>query len=342
MEFSKKQVAFKAIYSKDFREKTWVESIISKWNAGETEFALTTSGSTGLPKSIKIRKEILVWSANATKQSLMLDTEVTFCCLPTQKTGGFMQIIRALHFGWKIYFDNPTANPFSNFTNKECSFTSLTPFQLESILNENGDALLGFKNVLVGGAPISKILLKTLLEWNSLNTQTVFWETYGMTETASHIALKNLSANNVIFKPQSGVEIGEIEGKLLVRIKECNLFELTNDLVAISAAGFEILGRADNVINTGGVKVHPEILEPKIMEVLHSMGIKRSLYITAKQDEKLGQKVVLVMQGAAIKDEVFVLEMLKRDLPNYMSPKEIVYTPNIAFTDTGKIVRKPV
>jgi len=342
MEFSKKLVAFKAIYSKDFGEKTWVESIISKWNVGETEYVLTTSGSTGLPKSIKIKREILVWSANATKQSLTLDTEVTFCCLPTQKTGGFMQIIRALHFGWKIYFENPTANPFSQFTNRECSFTSLTPFQLESILDGNADALSKFRNVLIGGAPISRTLLKKLVEWNSQNMQTVFWETYGMTETASHIALKNLSVGETVFKPQNGVEIGAKDEKLWVQIKECNLVEITNDLVAISADGFEILGRADNVINTGGVKVHPEILEPKITEVLDSMGIKRSLYITAKQDEMLGQKVVLVMQGAAIKDEAFVLEMLKRDLPNYMSPKEIIYTPKIDFTETGKIIRKIV
>jgi len=339
MEFSKNLVAFKAIYSKDFKERNWVEEIIAKWNSGIDEFILTTSGSTGLPKQIKLRKEVLIWSAIATKTSLNLANEPTFCCLPTQKTGGFMQIIRALYFGWEIYLTNPVANPFIKRKPEGYSLISLTPMQLQTVLMDNRDYLANFRNVLIGGASISETLREKLVEWNCKNRNVTFWETYGMTETASHVALKNISQNESLFTPQRGVQIGTENGRLWIKINECNLFELTNDVVEINAKGFKVLGRADNVINTGGVKVHPEIIEPKIAKVLSTASLARRFYIAAKPDDRLGEKVVLVLEGIKVKDEAFLLELLKRELPAYNNPTEIIYVSKIEFTDTGKLIR---
>ena len=339
MENTEDQVAFKAIYSNNFIEKAWVERVISAWRNDAKLYTLNTSGSTGLPKQIQLERRVLRWSAEATKNSLNLDNEQIFCCLPVQKTGGFMQLIRALCFNWEIHFVNASNNPFKGEDLANYTLTSLTPSQLSTIL-KNGDELCKFRNVLIGGAPIPKETSELLKQWNEKNPQTTFWETYGMTETASHVALKNLSRGEVQFKPQNGVELETNNGKLLIRIKALGLVVHTNDIVKIVDDGFEIVGRADNVINTGGIKLHPEIIEPQIAEILKSIGIERIFYMTSKKDENLGDMAVLVMEGVPIADTHFVLETLKRELPTYNNPKEILYKDALAFTNTGKLVRK--
>lgn len=339
MENTDNCVAFKATYSNDFKDKTRVETLISAWHNNASHFTLTTSGSTGLPKQIELEKKVLIWSAEATKMSLDLDSERIFCCLPVQKTGGFMQLIRALYFDWDIHFINASSHPFKDVNLVNYSLTSLTPSQLLNVL-KIGNQLSQFRNVLIGGAPIPKETSELLMQWNKKNPQTTFWETYGMTETASHVALKNLSRGETHFKPQKGVELIENEGKLNVRIPDLDLSLQTNDLVKLDANRFEVIGRSNNVINTGGIKLHPEIIEPQIAEILKIMGFERRFYVTSKKDKKLGEKAILVMEGVPIADTHFILETLKRELPTYNNPKEIIYENVLAFTNTGKLVRK--
>ncbi|MGB0851018.1 MAG: LytTR family transcriptional regulator DNA-binding domain-containing protein, partial [Bacteroidia bacterium] len=182
------------------------------------------------------------------------------------------------------------------------------------------------------------ISTKKIKAFNEKRT-TQFWETYGMTETASHIALKKIGYDKH-FRPQSGVNLQLSENQLTIRIPELQFSIDTNDIAKIHGDGFEIIGRADDVINSGGIKIHPTIIEPKIKSVFSSASINRNFYISSIPDKTYGQKVILVLEGEPLKNESFLLEAIKRELPSYHNPKSILYVDSINRTDTGKLIRK--
>ena len=329
-------MAFKVYYGAGFEDKDFVQKTIDDWNNGEQGFTLHTSGSTGLPKAIELPRELLEWSSIETQERLQLSNEHIFCCLPVQKTGGYMQLIRAIHLNYEITLSAPTSNPLKDLDTSKYSIISVTPHQLTQILKESTDKILNFKNVLIGGSLIEDELLELIAK---VEDSTTFWETYGMTETASHFALKNLSSNEKLFTANEGVVLDNKKGCLSMEIPELNFKVETTDLVILQKSGFRILGRIDDVINSGGVKIHPAIVEPQIRVELKKMGLYRSLYLAAKQDDNLGQTAVLVIEGNPIKDEAFLMESLRRNLPQYQAPKEVLYVEQITRTINGKVIR---
>lgn len=337
--------SFKATYSEDYKDTPFVEAIISQWKDGKKSFQLKSSGSTGTPKETCLSRELLVWSAKSTKAALdlnIIDSEETvLCCLPVQKTGGFMQLIRSLHFGWHIHFVNPTVRPFENLN--EIFFidqVSLSPQQLSATLEHDYDRLSEVIGILVGGAPISSELYHEIVNFQKA-TGSAVWETYGMTETASNIAMRRVG-HQANFIPHPDVSVSLDEGQLTLEILPLKLHIKTNDLATLHPNGIEILGRVDDVINSGGVKIHPALVEPRIKEILLSASIERPFYLGKKSNTELGEHAVLVVQGASIKDSSHLLEILKRELPAYHNPKEIIFVAKVAYTDTGKVVRDVV
>ena len=335
---------FKASYSEHFHDQDYVEKVIHQWQTDSQLFVLSTSGSTEKPKKIQLSRNMLIWSAEKTYAALGLQKKQNqlsvLCCLPVQKTGGFMQLIRALHFNWHIHFIPATANPNAELGDSSTSFdlSSFTPTQLQTIL-ANDEALLSpQKAILIGGAAVSSAIEEKIKKITPVYN-TVFWETYGMTETASHIALRRVGIDSY-FKPQPGVEISIKEDKkLCIAIPELNFNITTNDLAILHPDGFEILGRSDDVINSGGIKIYPSLIEPKIKALLHNKGIERRFYLGKKIDMKFGEKAVLVIEGSALKDISNLLFILKKELPVYHNPKDIFFVKEIAYTDTGKIIR---
>lgn len=342
-ENSQKVTQFSASYSPSFIDKDFVETTIQKWNNGEQEFILTTSGSTGTPKKIQLSRALLIWSVEATFSALNLQNQEeqlsVLCCLPIQKAGGFMQLIRALHFGWHIHFVPPSTNPNEYLSDYPSFFdlSSFTPTQLLHVLQTGGALLSPQKAILIGGAAISSTL-EAEIKIFSKETVTPFWETYGMTETASHIALRQIGKDHY-FKPQPGVEISTEGEQLCIAIPALDFSIQTNDIVKLHPNGFEIIGRSDDAINSGGIKIHPAILEPTIKQVLLSAGITRNFYVSKKADDQLGEKAILVLEGTPIKDSEHVLEIIKRAVPAYHNPKEIIYVDRVDYTDTGKLIR---
>ena len=325
---------FRASYSPNFRDKELVEEIIHEWNSGAQKFKLKTSGSTGPPKEILLNRELLIWSSTSTKNALKLTNERTLCCLPVIKTGGFMQLVRAMLFGWEIYFDEPSSRPLEKLKDFDFTLTSLTPQQIKNSLEQDVHKLTQINKILIGGAPLDQT---TILQLDRLNNS--YWETYGMTETASHVALKQVGVSNR-FTPQKGVEISEKDNILIVKIPSLNLVVKTNDVVSISSDySFVILGRQDNVINSGGVKIHPTIIEDHIGKILKERNIENDFYVTRKKDSILGEIAVLIVQGDTIPKDLQILSVLKSKLPKYTAPKEIVYVTHISFSDTGKKIR---
>lgn len=342
-ENSQKVTQFDASYSSTFKEREFVESVIHEWQKGSPLFTLYTSGSTGKPKKIELSRTLLLWSAEATFSALNLQNHEgqlsVLCCLPVQKTGGFMQLIRALQFGWHIHFIPPSSNPNEELHNYDSLFdlSSFTPTQLLQVL-ESDEALLAPQTaILIGGAAISPAL-EAEIKFLSKKTITPFWETYGMTETASHIALRQIGKDQY-FKPQLGVELSTLGEQLCIAIPALDFSIQTNDIVKLHPDGFEIIGRSDDAINSGGIKIHPAILEPIIKQVLQSAGFDRDFYVSKKTDKKLGEKAILVIEGTPMKDSEHLLEIIKRAVPAYHNPKEIIYVDRVEYTDTGKLIR---
>ena len=331
------KMTFRVGFSEDFEQREFATQIIEQWQYGTTNFVLKSSGSTGLPKEISLNRQLLIWSSEQTAKRLGLSEEHILCCIPIDKTGGFMQLIRALHLNYKIFITKPKANPLSTLKGDDYTIISLTPYQLQTIFDESPEKLANFRNVLIGGAAIEADLLQRI---ENFKGNTTFWETYGMTETASHFALKNLSQGETEFTVNEGVKLNNEQGELTIEIPKLNFKVSSTDLIVLSKNGFRVLGRSDDVINSGGVKIHPLIVEPQIGSLLKQAGIERGFYLVGEKDEQLGETATLVMEGPELKDEGFILELLRRELPKYMAPKRIAYTTKLRRTDTGKLMRR--
>jgi o-succinylbenzoate---CoA ligase len=323
------------------RFETETFSFIKKWLTGETEFNLTTSGSTGAPKEIILTRTQLQQSAFRTINALGLTNQHTaLVCLDTKYIAGKMMLVRALEANMNIVAAEPSSNPFKNIPeNSSIDFTALVPLQVEEILNDRATAkrLNTIQNIIIGGAALSNHLKSQISK-----LQSTVYATYGMTETVSHIALQKLTSADATeyFTTLNTVSITRDERDcLVITLPEFAEPIVTNDLVQIiNSRTFQWLGRYDTIINSGGVKLSPEGIEQKLAlafkDALHSP----SFFIAGVPDERLGQKLILVVEGTA-HQEFKLLAIAKQYLTGYEVPKQIQFIPAFIRTETGKINR---
>lgn len=300
-------------------------------------FSIPTSGSTGKSKIIKVKREDLELSAALTLNFLKIKKGSTaLLCLPAKYIGGKMMLVRSLIGDLNLFVQKPTANPL-DFENYHADFVAITPHQLQNILNniKSKVRLSETKNVIIGGAAIDRDSRKIISEW-----KTNIYSTYGMTETLSHIAMaKPQKEGTLLFKLIGNNFIISTDERNCLTVKTPYShapFLKTNDLVKIySSNEFEWLGRIDNVINSGGIKVNPEILEEKLTPIL-----KRPLFITGLPDKKLGAKVVLLIEGEReISDESLLDLLASSELEKHEIPKQILYLKSFYYTESNKIDR---
>jgi len=294
-----------------------------------------TSGSTGIPKEIKLSREVLSASAGATIAYFKLAKRSSaLLCIPAKFIGGKMMLMRAIMGGWKLTCVEPNGNLSSVLAGlSSFDFTAMIPLQVQKLLNDDVSQLKKIKTLIIGGAAVSDALENELC-----NAKINAYSTYGMTETASHVALKKLDGKSN-FKALDGISLSvDPEDRLRIegsRIPDSPI--LTNDLVSLaSETSFKWLGRFDNVINSGGVKIVAEELEKTIATLLNE-----AFYITKEMHSELGETPVLVIECEAWESEktsVF-LESLKPRLPTYWSPREIRFVAHIDRTASGKIKR---
>ena len=303
-----------------------IYQFLTDWFSGDDFICIKTSGSTGKPKLIKLQKVNMINSALATGIFFDLKENTTaLLCLPTEYIAGKMMLIRAIVLGWKLDVIEADSYPLKN-SNKVYDFSAMVPLQLENSL----DRLEKVKKVIVGGGVVSKELQNKLK-----NKTTQVFATYGMTETVTHIAVKKL--NNLEIKPAfyhvlPNVTIYKNEDNCLVidaqKVAEEIIF--TNDVVAlISDTEFEWLGRFDNVINSGGIKLHPERIEEKLSEI-----IDQRFFVAGIPDKKLGEKLVLVVEGNHQN-----ISFKNSNLSKFGTPKEIYFVNEFIETETKKIQR---
>lgn len=321
--FNEKELSHKAEHfineGKDFERE--IGQFLLDWFDNTDFISLTTSGTTGKPKLIKIKKQAMVNSAIATGTFFDLKSgDKALHCLPTKYIAGKMMIVRALVLGLEIDCIAPTSNLNKLLLSEQYDFTALVPLQAET----NLDILHLFKKIIIGGAKISSLLSKSL---QKIDCQ--IFETYGMTETVTHIAAKRVGEDTFTLLPNIKIAL---DNRDCLMIEAPNLLEtaiITNDIVEIiNERQFKWIGRYDNVINSGGIKLFPEQIESKLAST-----ISQRFFITGLADEKLGQKVVLIVEGKSfvVDDNVF------SSLDKYEKPKEIYFIDSFITTETTKI-----
>ncbi len=316
---------------------------IKDWLSGVDKFTMTTSGSTGVPKPIEITRAQMIASATGTVERLRLQKNSTaLVCIDPRYIGGRMMLVRCLVFGWRILAIEPSANPLTNIPIDNCvQFTAFVPYQVQKILESKHPHLLnGPDKILIGGAPLSASTREQLDRF-----QCECYETYGMTETISHVALRlaNTRMKQPYFEVMPGVEIEQdARGCLVVSANYLPNKVVTNDIVEFIAPGkFRWLGRWDSVINSGGVKVMPEKIEQQLEAIFHANHFHHRFFIAAMPDESLGSKVVLILEGVQFSSEVLnqSLAALESAVSPYEVPREVYSIPSFITTATQKIDR---
>ena len=302
------------------------------WKSNNESILVNTSGSTGKPKKIVIQKKSLINSAKATLDYFeILNNSKFHCCLPAKYIGGKMMLIRALINNGEIILTKPSRNVARNLDIK-IDFSAMTPMQVKYSINENG--FKNIKKLIIGGGSLSYQLEKKLIK-----NSNKYYHTYGMTETLSHIAVRPINSlvNNLEYNCLNHVEIKTNKnGNLVVKSPKLGIISLTtNDVVQITGYHkFKYIGRSDNVINTGGIKVHPEILEKEIEKKLKS----KDFFIDKIKDEVLGEKVILIALKS-LKINI-IQKVLKNISDKKIAPKLVLFTENFHLTENGKILRK--
>ncbi len=321
-----------------------------RWLGGQQHFPVATSGSTGTPKQIAVSRGSMIASARMTGQALgLVAGDRALVCLPVKHIAGLMMLVRGMVLGLPMVLAEPSSNPFEALPaakDRSCDFVALVPMQLQNILESGQDylALLNrCKAVLVGGAPVSGVLLAQLEP-----VAAAVYQTFGMTETVSHFALRRLSGDRRedCYKTLPGVTVGrDKRGCLTVKSPFSNSIVVTNDLVSLrSETAFLWRGRIDNVINSGGVKVCPEQVEQAALQALSEMAQPFSateVFACGVPDQRLGEAVVLGLVGRQLDSgqERQLKSKLKLDLGRYHLPRQIVYLAELHETATGKIDR---
>lgn len=315
-------------------------NFLRQWLGEQKRFEMLTSGSTGTPKSIQLQRQQLIESAQLTIQTLQLKRGMNaLLCLDPKYIAGKMMIVRCAEGEMNIVAVDPSANPFEKISNDlQIDFAAFVPYQIQSILNSEHHVRFNeLKCAIIGGAPLDKTIRDQLLSYPC-----TFYETYGMTETVSHIALRKITSDaSSPFETLPGITIQtDKRGCLIIEAAHIlNQKVITNDIVEIvNPSKFHWIGRWDNIINSGGVKISPEKVEEKIKKILERKGITSRFFVAGVPHSQLGETVVLVLENSNI--NINELNEWLRSLDRYERPTEIYFTPNFVMTDTGKIHRK--
>lgn len=294
-------------------------------NPGECFLRAHTSGSTGMPKPIELPRDEVLQSAAATNQFFGIDSgSVLVCPLSADYIAGKMMIVRAWLAGCRLQMLPPSNTPLKDYSGPDITLLPIVPSMTEGLLE---NLPVGIEHVIVGGAAPTDAQ-----EARLARAPFHAWATYGMTETCSHVALRDITAREGHFTALPGISFGVDERGCLV----INDRFVTNDVVELlSPTRFVWLGRADNVIVSGGLKLHPEQLEARMRPLLPSDTL---FYISSRPSERWGREAVIVLCAGEISDSD-LMAVARKTLPAKMVPKAVVHAEP-EFTDSGKLKRR--
>ena len=323
-------------------------AFIDEWNNDSAYVEVKTSGSTGEPKRMLVEKRRMLNSARITCDFLGLKPgDTALLCMSTDYIAGKMMVVRSIERGLKLIEVEPCGHPldikhltlnikhsqFSIF-NFQFDFAAMVPMQVYNSLQvpEEKERLMAIRHLIIGGGAIDEAMEAELRTFPH-----AVWSTYGMTETLSHIALRRISGPEASewYMPFPTVKLSTTdEGCLVIDAPEvCEETLVTNDIAEIEASGrrFRILGRKDNVICSGGIKIQTEEVERTLKPYLDA-----PYMISKRPDPKFCEIVVLLTEG----DISDAREACERILPKYQQPKDYLRVDRIPLTETGKPARK--
>lgn len=325
---------------KTFNVEPWQQEILAfleQWLDTNEFVEVKTSGSTGEPKLIRLPKQTMLRSAQMTNARFGLSEDsLALLCLPASYIAGKMMLVRALAGNYSLIAVQPSANPFSNpqLHSKAFDFTAITPYQL--LHSAENLPLCNVRNCIVGGSSVTSAIEELVQDW-----PIAMYETFGMTETASHIALRrfNGAAKSDFFEALKGVTLSLDErGCLEIDAPHLQAEKLvTNDLVElIDAHHFRWLGRFDRVVNSGGIKIFPEQVERKIQGL-----IDLPFFISSVQHSTLGQQLVLVLESENLPEPLQqeIIEVLRSRLDKYEIPGKLIYIAAFVYSSGNKLLR---
>ena len=302
-----------------------IAGFLEKYFDDTTTFMVQTSGSTGAPKRMVLQKKHMHASALRTINYLKLKKgDRALLCLPTDKIGGIMMLVRWLVADMDLWIVKPESKPMKEME-VDFDFAAMVPLQVANSLQQ----LKTISTLIIGGGEISNQLETQLIEYDMS-----IYHTYGMTETISHVAMRKIG--NEFYEALDGVSFYKDDRECLV-ISDAHL-ELenlvTNDIVDTESSNkFYWKGRYDNVVNSGGVKLYPEEIEREIGELAFPY------FLAGEKDEVLGEKLVMLAEAKEPSD-VEKFSIVFESLPKYHRPKAIYWISEFLYTTTNKIRRE--
>ena len=309
-----------------------LKEFLAEWHNDSPTVLVHTSGSTGKPKPMYVEKRRMEASARMTCDFLGLrEGDTALLCLPLDYIAGKMVVVRSLVRGLRLVSVEPCGEPLNTELGR-LDFAAMVPMQVWNSLQvpEQRERLMQIRQLIIGGGAIDDALARALV---GLPNQV--WSTYGMTETLSHIALRRLNGPKASewYTPFEGVGLSlTAEGCLVIDAQlVCEERLTTNDLAEIDPQGrFRILGRKDNVVCSGGIKIHIEEVE----RLLNSH-LSAPFLISKRRDEKFGEAVVLLTEGGTEEAR----QTCRQVLPKHWCPRFFVHVDHIPLTATGKPAR---
>ena len=322
-----------------------MKKFIEEWNNDSEYVEVKTSGSTGEPKRMMVEKRRMLNSARITCDFLGLKPgDTALLCMSTDYIAGKMMIVRSIERGLKLITVLPSGHPLDlwSLARQESrekhwyiDFAAMVPMQVYNSLQvpEEKERLMAIRHLIIGGGAIDDAMEAELRTFPN-----AVWSTYGMTETLSHIALRRISGPEASewYMPFPTVKLSTTdEGCLVIDAPEvCADTLITNDIVELKPDGrFRVLGRKDNVICSGGIKIQIEEVERELKPYARVPYI-----ISKKKDEKFGEIVVLLTEGDT--DEMKAI--CEEHLPKYHRPKLYQHIDQIPLTETGKPARQKI
>lgn len=313
-----------------------LQEFLSEWNAPSDTITVHTSGSTGKPKLMRVEKSRMEASARMTCTFLGLKPgDTALLCMPLDYIAGKMVVVRSLVFDLKLISVKPSSHPLSTLTEPPV-FAAMTPMQVYGCMQVDSERelLSKIKHLIIGGGAVDKELEARLRTFTN-----AVWSTYGMTETLSHIALRRINGKEADswYTPFKDVNIHIASDNCLVieAPDVCKETLHTNDLAELSDDGrrFRIIGRKDNIIDSGGIKISMEAIEDALRP-----HIEMPFIITKRQDSRLGEAVTMLIEKD-YNDINAVRKICERILPKYWRPKSYFTVTRIPITETGKPAR---
>jgi len=310
-----------------------IYAFIGEWIDDNEFIRQSTSGTSGKPKELKLPKQSMIRSAQKTFELFDLRFgDTLLLCLPMDYIAGKMMVVRAFVGGLNLLLTEPSSMPdLTGFSKIE--FCAMVPLQVYNSLN-SVETLRRIKKLIIGGAEI-----RDELEVMLRDMPNEVYATYGMAETCSHVAIRRINGidHERFYHAISGVTFAlDKRGCLEIKADYLDHKITTNDVVDLmDSTSFRWIGRFDNLINSGGLKIVPEEVEAVISK---TTGLDCA--VIGMADEKLGEKVVLVLEkGGSEITEQEIESALINELPKRFHPKEIIFVDELPRNHSFKVDR---